>query len=91
MIGSAVEASKIPRNRQARRILSLAGTSAPMSVTVSEKLCAEGPDAVSAAITKAMKDAKAVHWMAPDGRTDRGVAGVEGEGIHDSSGSSESC
>ena len=33
------------------------GTSAPMSVTVSEKLCAEGPDAVSAAITKAMKEA----------------------------------
>lgn len=33
------------------------GTQAPMSVTVSEKLCSEGPEAVNAAITKAMKEA----------------------------------
>merc|ERR1719393_388151 len=33
------------------------GTQAPMSVTVSEELCAAGPDAVSAAIEKAMKEA----------------------------------
>merc|ERR1719352_1135460 len=35
------------------------GTQAPMSVTVSEELCAAGPDAVSAAIGKAMKEAHA--------------------------------
>merc|ERR1719258_111749 len=33
------------------------GTSAPMSVTVTEELCAAGPAAVSAAVEKAMKEA----------------------------------
>merc|ERR1719487_2315282 len=33
------------------------GTQAPMSVSVSDELCAAGPDAVAAAITKAMKEA----------------------------------
>jgi DNA-binding protein YbaB len=35
------------------------GTQAPLTVTVSEQLCAAGPDAVNAAITKAMKEAHA--------------------------------
>jgi DNA-binding protein YbaB len=33
------------------------GTQAPMSVNISEEICAKGPEAVEAALTKAMKEA----------------------------------